>query len=211
MKTQLSRVLLYNRRPPPMPTDTITPDQHRVLALLAEGKSIAAAAESVGIHRNTVRNWRRTYPSFAREAALAVREQATAWHEQAVTLAPKATAVLEDALANPATPLTQRVRVALAILKMAATPQPSRTEPTDPIVPEPDPIPAELAPDSLSAPTPELPGFVHKQTAQKCTIVHNAVAQRTPPRNGPCLCGSGIKYKKCCGNPAVSFVVPAAA
>ncbi|WP_460064131.1 SEC-C domain-containing protein [Streptomyces sp. YKOK-I1] len=23
-----------------------------------------------------------------------------------------------------------------------------------------------------------------------------------PPRNGPCWCGSGCKYKKCCGNPA---------
>ncbi|MGJ5896545.1 hypothetical protein DF268_22940 [Streptomyces sp. V2] len=24
-----------------------------------------------------------------------------------------------------------------------------------------------------------------------------------PPRNGPCWCGSGRKYKKCCGNPAL--------
>lgn len=23
-----------------------------------------------------------------------------------------------------------------------------------------------------------------------------------PPRNGPCWCGSGTKYQKCCGNPA---------
>ncbi|WP_194907026.1 SEC-C metal-binding domain-containing protein [Catenulispora rubra] len=23
-----------------------------------------------------------------------------------------------------------------------------------------------------------------------------------PPRNGPCWCGSGVKYKKCCGSPA---------
>ncbi|MET9293299.1 SEC-C domain-containing protein [Streptomyces sp. NPDC003077] len=25
-----------------------------------------------------------------------------------------------------------------------------------------------------------------------------------PPRNGPCWCGSGRKYKKCCGNPALT-------
>jgi len=25
-----------------------------------------------------------------------------------------------------------------------------------------------------------------------------------PPRNGPCWCGSGRKYKKCCGNPALA-------
>ncbi|MGX4693011.1 SEC-C metal-binding domain-containing protein [Streptomyces sp. JNUCC 63] len=25
-----------------------------------------------------------------------------------------------------------------------------------------------------------------------------------PPRNGPCWCGSGRKYKKCCGNPAMT-------
>jgi hypothetical protein len=26
-----------------------------------------------------------------------------------------------------------------------------------------------------------------------------------PPRNGPCWCGSGNKYKKCCGSPAFLY------
>jgi uncharacterized protein YecA (UPF0149 family) len=25
--------------------------------------------------------------------------------------------------------------------------------------------------------------------------------EKTPPRNEPCPCGSGDKYKKCCGRP----------
>lgn len=29
-----------------------------------------------------------------------------------------------------------------------------------------------------------------------------------PPRNGPCWCSSGRKYKKCCGNPAVALAAP---
>ncbi len=194
-----------------MPNEIVTTNQHRVLSLLAEGKSIVEAAEAVGIHRNTVRNWRRTYPSFAREANIAVLERANAWHEQGIVLAPRAKAVLEDALDNPATPLGQRIRVALAILKMAASPQPGLPDSLGPPVPEPDPIPTELAPEPLPSVTAQAPDFMHKQIAQKRTIVHNAVTQRTPPRNGPCSCGSGIKYKKCCGNPSVSFVMPVAA
>jgi transposase-like protein len=80
-----------------MPTDEIpayspdpflTPVQHLVLTLLAEGHSLSAAAAAAGIHRNTIRNWRRTVPSFAREIEFAVLEQALVWREEALRLAP---------------------------------------------------------------------------------------------------------------------------
>jgi hypothetical protein len=106
------------------PDPSLTPDQHHVLTLLAEGHSLSGAAEAVGIHRNTIRNWRRSVPAFAREIEFAVREQALVWHEQALNLAPKAAAVLEEILNDPAAAASLRLRAALAVLKMAAEPQP---------------------------------------------------------------------------------------
>ncbi|MGI5214477.1 SEC-C metal-binding domain-containing protein [Plantactinospora sp. CA-290183] len=34
------------------------------------------------------------------------------------------------------------------------------------------------------------------------TIAEQGVIAWPPPRNGPCWCGSGTKYKKCCGRVA---------
>jgi len=65
-----------------MRSDTrLTPAQERVLALLATGFTAAAAARSVGVHRNTVGNWLRS--STFREALFQARsDQARAWREQ---------------------------------------------------------------------------------------------------------------------------------
>src|ERR1700680_2334018 len=103
---------------PYSPDPTLTPDQHHVLALLAEGQSLPAAAEAVGVHRNTIRNWRRSVPAFAREIEFAVREQALVWHEASLLLAPKAALVLEEILNDPAASASIRLRAALAVLKM---------------------------------------------------------------------------------------------
>ena len=42
--------------------------------------------------------------------------------------------------------------------------------------------------------------FYKKYQARRAgTFVETIVAEKTPGRNDPCLCGSGKKYKKCCG------------
>ena len=51
-----------------LPDSSLTPAQHKVLALLADGQSIIDAAAAAGVHRNTVSNWRRALPAFVREA-----------------------------------------------------------------------------------------------------------------------------------------------
>src|ERR1700676_4148443 len=109
---------------PYSPDPTLTPDQHHVLALLAEGLSVTAAAEAVGVHRNTIRNWRRSVPAFAREIEFAIREQALVWHEEAVHLPPRAAQILEDILNSPETSPALRFRAALVVLKIASDPQP---------------------------------------------------------------------------------------
>ena len=106
------------------PDSSLTPAQHKVLALLADGRSIIDAAAAAGVHRNTVRNWRRALPAFAREAEWAAREQALAWHDCMVHLAPHAAHVLHHLLHDDSTAPALRLRAALAVLKAAADPQP---------------------------------------------------------------------------------------
>lgn len=39
----------------------------------------------------------------------------------------------------------------------------------------------------------------HNKIVKKDLSQHPATKELHPGRNEPCLCGSGIKYKKCCG------------
>jgi transposase-like protein len=180
---------------PYSPDPTLTPAQHHVLALLAEGQSLTAAAEAVGIHRNTIRNWRRSVPAFAREIEFAVREQALVWHEAALVLAPKAALVLEEILNDANASASIRLRAALAVLKIAAEPQPKSLRPFPTVAAEMEAEHGQLLKwKSMAQSTP-----VHN--AQSCTITPVRKAPE-PGRNSTCPCGSGQKYKRCCANPA---------
>ena len=68
--------------------------------------------------------------------------------------------------------------------------------------------PAEVAEEDVAAPEPE-PMFQHKEQPQQLSYSNEpeellgapaqARAENKPGRNDPCPCGSGKKYKKCCG------------
>jgi SEC-C motif/Homeodomain-like domain len=182
------------------PDPTLTPDQHHVLALLAEGRSISEAAAEVGVHRNTIGNWRRAVPAFAREIEYATREQALVWHEEAIRLAPRASQVLEETLNNPEASPALRLRAALAILKMAADPQPRPLRAFPTAAAEKEAAHGErLVLQSALRRT-----NVHNAVpipAQLCTTVPTPATLRKAPepgRNSLCPCGSGQKYKRCC-------------
>ena len=179
------------------PDPTLTPDQHHILALLAEGNSITQAADAVSIHRNTVLNWRRSVSAFAREMEFAVREQALVWHEQATQLAPVAAVELEKLLTSPETPPAVRLRAALAILKIASEP---KIQPLRAIVHTT--VDLETTHGQILA----LKKVVQRvqpphieNDAQSCTT---GTIRRPPEpgRNSTCPCGSGQKYKRCCGS-----------
>ena len=173
------------------PDHSLTPTQHHVLNLLADGGTISAAAASAGIHRNTIRNWRRSIPEFARELEAATREQSLYWHEQVVALAPKAIETLCTILHNEAATTSQKLRAATIILKMSiepATPQPKQARPHPPELSE-----EVLAMDQEIAQAAQR-AQSDAQHAQPTTI-------RLPPgpaRNTLCPCNSGLKYKRCC-------------
>jgi len=192
------------------PDPTLTAEQHHILALLAEGRSLSDAAAEVGIHRNTVRNWRLTVPAFARECEFAIREQAQIWHEHALQLAPRAAAVLHEILHDPAVSPAHRLRAALAVLKMAANPQPKALPPLHSFGAEMEALRGER----LAKHPAQFEPLVHEENPESCTILHNPTLRPTlhqapePGRNTPCPCGSGQKFKRCCAPYAPPRDVP---
>jgi hypothetical protein len=97
-----------------LPDPHLTPAQERVLALLAAGSTAAAAARSVGIHRNTIGNWLRS-SAFREALAEARRDQALAWREQAESLTSQAVGAIQAILADPQAPAAVRLEAALAV------------------------------------------------------------------------------------------------
>lgn len=49
----------------------------------------------------------------------------------------------------------------------------------------------------------QIDGTVFDEAAYFATKQQASIKRQTPKTgpNDPCMCGSGIKYKKCCGNP----------
>jgi hypothetical protein len=201
------------------PDPTLTPQQHRIVSLLAAGQSITQAADSENLHRNTIANWRRTIPAFARELEFAQREQRQYWHEQATRLAPQAIQAIEDCLTNPNSSPSLRFRAATLIVKLL-------TDPNTQSLKNHSPIPAELAAiddqprgfrkqmaaqnaQSCTAPPADAPedifdiaesARISVQHAQNCTKPQPIRVTPQPGRNAPCPCNSGQKYKRCCAN-----------
>jgi hypothetical protein len=160
----------------------LTSAQQRALALLSAGFTAAAAARSVGVHRNTVANWLRS--SIFREALFQARsDQALAWREQAGSLTPQAIGAIQAIMADPQAPAAVRLQAALAI----RGPQPSpANRPPNGAPPRPaatSPAPVAVAGNS-SAAVCQLADFKSQmglfvqiqmwlQTRPRCTKLHN--------------------------------------
>ena len=96
------------------PSNHLTPAQQRALALLSAGSTAIAAAQFVGVHRNTVGNWLRT-TAFRETLIETRRDQDLAWREQARSLAGQALGAIQAVLADPQAPATVRLKAALAV------------------------------------------------------------------------------------------------
>jgi preprotein translocase subunit SecA len=115
------------------PGHHLTPAQQRVLALLSAGSTATAAAQFVGVHRNTVGNWLRS--TAFREALIETRrDQGLAWREQARSLAGQALGAIQAVLADPQASAAVRLEAALAIHGRPHAPShaPSDTQPASP-------------------------------------------------------------------------------
>ncbi len=111
----------------------LTPRQETAVELLLSGKSDAATADALGIHRTTIARWRAVHPAFQAELARRRAELYGAAAERLRALVPKALDVLENGLDGD-----DRLPTAHAVLKMAgfdklAAP-PIETEDADTII-----------------------------------------------------------------------------
>ena len=78
-----------------------TSSQQTVLARVASGDTLQAAANAAGVHRNTVLNWRRSSPEF-REAWESIHDEQTLhWRDQVLPLAPLAVDTMRGILEDP--------------------------------------------------------------------------------------------------------------
>ena len=98
------------------PGNHLTPAQQRALALLSAGSTATAAAQFVGVHRNTVGNWLRS-TTFREALVQTRRDQDLAWRDQARSSMDRAEPMraYDDVLADPQASAAVRLKAALAI------------------------------------------------------------------------------------------------
>jgi uncharacterized protein YecA (UPF0149 family) len=166
---------------------SLTPTQLAVLNTLASGQTVTAAAHEAGIHRTTVHHWCRTLPQFRCALDDARQSRADAFRDQLHELAAPALALIRNTIEDDSAPPALRLRAALAVLKSAMEPAVSQNEPSEEIHHN----------SSLSSSEPAVPPPPEQ-------IVQT-------PRGASCPCGSGLKYKRCCGHgapPVLSYPAP---
>ncbi len=97
-------------------TSTLTPVQALVVASLAQGRSISAAARAADVHRTTIHHWFKTTPAFKQAVREACAEYADAQRDQLMEMGPLALSRVRSLLEDPATANAVQLRAALAVL-----------------------------------------------------------------------------------------------
>lgn len=160
--------------------NNFTASQITVLQALAMGMPLTAAAEHASVPRLTVYSWFED-PSFMQAFATAHQESALILHDRVQSLTTKALDAIESILNNPKASPSVLLRAALALLTRKNWALPTLSAPTASI-PDP-PAPAREKNDEEDA-------------------IHSPAHPNATPRNAPCPCGSGQKFKRCCGRNA---------
>ena len=181
----------------------LTPIQTQVLAGLLAGRPIAAVARENGIDRSTIYHWRKDHPHFTFALDQARDRLQTALYDEVQDLVAQALEVLAELLHSENVNI--RLRVAQTLLR-AANPMKANTNlhtniGLETLADHVDGLQAITALTSAPPPDPEpeCDTIRHFSTPAKPSPIRVAPA---PGRNQPCPCRSGLKYKKCCGNPA---------
>ena len=173
----------------------LSPVQVQVIAALAQGRTVTAAAQTAGVHRNTIYNWLNE-PAFKTAAEEAEAEYVAILSDGMRDLAALALETLRNLLQDSKTPPAVRLRAALAILQRPHFPNrgwhlPERIE-----SPREQQVVDTLAEIKADYDTMRM---TEALTASSVEQVPDAPNQPIIGRSAPCPCGSGLKYKRCCG------------
>jgi transposase-like protein len=177
----------------------------QVIDSLSSGANLTEAAAAAGVHRNTIANWRRSFPQFQQALAQAQSDRALEFRERAADLADLAFDSLRVILTDPKASPSVRLKAATFIIRTAMAPASKKAG---------KPLSFNAPPDSHlpAAPSEKKEEPTEPAFAQECTTAANPQnmhnhAQKPEPyrrpgpkigRNHPCPCGSGHKYKRCC-------------
>ncbi len=108
----------------PFEKNALTTVQAQIVAALAAGTSVTAAARKAGIHRTTIHLWNRTSREFRAAVEQARSDYAAALADELRDISTSAFDTLRALLANADTPPSVRLRAALAVLEDPAFPKP---------------------------------------------------------------------------------------
>ena len=106
----------------------LTPQQLEVIDALTSGVTMTAAAAQVGVHRNTIANWRRNNLPFQHAYAHAQYDRAILVREKMEELADLAVDTLRSLLADPQASPSVRLKAALAVIQAVSTPPPPKKQ-----------------------------------------------------------------------------------
>ena len=187
--------------------EPLSPAQLRVVQQLAQGVTVSAAAQAVGVHRTTVYHWFEHNPRFAAAVKEASDDYGRQLEDELASLAQTALATLRRLLENPETPPNVQLRAAIQVL---ARPH---FEHRDWNLPDPHLLPDVSEDAAPGAELRERSRHVEEQVDLLLSDVkeHLKLQRETGegvPRNGPCPCGSRLKYKRCCGRDAPPVLGP---
>src|SRR6266851_4946344 len=101
----------------------LSPAQAQVVAALAQGRTVTAAAQEAGLHRNAIYNWYHE-PAFKTAVDEAQSEYVAILSDGMRDLAALAVETLRSLLEDPKTPPAVRLKTALAILERPHFPKP---------------------------------------------------------------------------------------
>lgn len=203
---------------------SLTPQQLEAIQALSSGLTVTAAADALGIHRTTLHHWSRTIPEF-RDTLEAVKQARVDSTRAAMNaLAEPSLAILRKVIEDESASPSLRIRTALAIVKFVTTPEKTTLPQTkrDDIdlfaigylsgytsARQPAGSAGNIAFDhnlNFVRPEPMPETEIHHNSS--LSTPHEEPRQATPetprqtPRNALCPCGSGNKYKRCCGKNA---------
>jgi uncharacterized heparinase superfamily protein len=99
------------------PDANLSAVRQRVVAALAQGRTITAAAAEVQLHRSTIHNWLNTIPAFRAALTNARAEYAAQLRDEMKELSATALETLRTLLSDPKTSSAVRMRTSLAILE----------------------------------------------------------------------------------------------
>jgi AcrR family transcriptional regulator len=173
---------------------TLSPVQAQVIQALAKGSTVTAAANAAGVHRTTIHHWLRTQKEFASALEQAREEYVEQLRDELQELSGLALSKMRELLDDPNTPASVRLRAALAVLQRPSFPKAAWALPQSIESPEHDEFVRRM--EYFKA------DYELMRTQEALRRTGSATSSELTPRSAPCPCGSGNKYKRCCGTGA---------